>query len=145
MQWQQHKDQYMIVLARGERVVDSLKLFCNMRQIMGGTFWGLGAVNEAEIAVYDVEHKQYHQRGVKGVFETTHLSGTIGILEPDNELIIHAHMTLSDAAFKAVGGHLVEGRVSGTMEISLTAWPKLTKRHDLTIGLNVFELPQDKI
>lgn len=136
MQFQKFENRYMIVLARGEKVMACLERFCDKEKIEGGSFYGLGAVDQAILATYDVPNKKYQEQKIYGVFEVTNLTGTIGML--DNKRIVHAHMTVADEQLLARGGHLVEARVSGTMEITVIPLDRLTKQHDQKTGLNVF-------
>ncbi len=140
MQFEKFGDTYVIVLARGELVMECLARLTESEAIDGGVFVGLGAVDEAELAVYDVPNQEYHKQSLQGVFEVTNLTGTVGMRE--SERIVHGHITLSDTEMVARGGHLVEAKVSGTMEIVLTVLPRLDKQHDDKTGLNVFRLGQ---
>lgn len=140
MQYQKFDNHYVVVMHRGEQVMAGLSRLFEAEQLHGGTFWGLGAVDQAELAVYDVPNQKYHKRLVEGVFEVTNLTGTIGM--KGQERVVHAHMTIADERLTAIGGHLVEARVSGTMEITVIGLPELMKKQDEQTGLWIFELPQ---
>jgi predicted DNA-binding protein with PD1-like motif len=140
MHFQKFDQTYVVVLARGEQVVASLSRLCKAEGIAGGSFYGLGAVDTAELAVYDVPNRTYHRRTLEGVFEVTNLTGTIGV-KAEGDRVVHAHVTLSDEQMAVFGGHLMEARVSGTMEIIVTSLPQLTKRNDEATGWWVFDVP----
>jgi predicted DNA-binding protein with PD1-like motif len=61
----------------------------------------------------------------------------------DGAALPHLHVTLSDEAMHALGGHLVKGIVSATLEVTITVYPtEFTKKHSEEIGLNLYELPE---
>lgn len=132
-----NNDHRVIRLERGEKIVETLKEFCRINSISGGFFFGLGAVDEVELAHYDLGKKKYSVVKFNKPLELLNITGSIGI---GKELIVHTHITLSDNKMHAFGGHLVEARVSGTLEIYLIKLSALRRRHDSQTGLNLFDL-----
>ncbi len=128
---------YLIRLKRGEYINKSLSLFCQKNQIEGGFFYGLGASDETELALYDVGKKKYFSKKFTNPFEITNLTGSIGV---EKKLIVHTHATVANENFQTYAGHLVDARISGTCEIYLTVLPKLTKEYDEETGLKIFNL-----
>lgn len=137
MQYLLENKQYIVVLTRGEQVITTLTKFCHDNNITGGFFMGLGAVEDPTLAHYSVPNKKYSKETLTGAFELTNITGSIGV---EKEIIVHAHVTLSDETMKAYGGHLVETVVGGTVEIILFPTKKLTKRFDEETGLKLFDL-----
>lgn len=130
---------WVIRLARGETVVGSLTSFCKKHALYGGFFYGLGAIDNLEIAHYNVTTKKYASKTYREAFEVTNITGSIGIEEKTKNVIIHAHITVTDNHMRAFGGHLVEARVSGTLELYLVSLPPLAKVYDKETGLKVFD------
>jgi uncharacterized protein len=130
---------FAIRIVRGEKIVGSLASFAKKHNIEGGFFYGLGAVDEAEVAHYDVGSKKYSSKKYKQAFEVTNISGSIGIDKENGNIIVHAHITLSDTDMNAFGGHLVEARVSGTIELYLTTTPRMEKVYDEETGLKLLD------
>ena len=128
---------YIVVLSRGEKVIETLTEFCKDKNIEGGFFTGLGAVEDPTLAHYSVPTKKYSKQTLRGAFELTNITGSIGF---EKEIIVHAHVTLSDETMEAYGGHLVETIVGGTVEIIIFPTKKLTKKLDTTTGLKLFSL-----
>jgi len=128
---------FALRIIRGEKIIESLKKFCAKEHISGGFFYGIGAVDEVELAHYNVENKQYSKQTLKQALELPNLPASIGTCE--GELIIHAHAVFSDTAMNTIGGHLVEAKVSGTAELLLTKTDPLPKRYDEETGLKLFE------
>lgn len=128
-------DWYIVRIKRGERIVEEIKKVCEAEKIEGGLITGIGAVDQVELALYDVTKKEYHKKVVDQPFEVTNITGTIGV---EKELIVHLHITLTDKEMKAFGGHLVDARVSGTAEIFIKKTEKLLKKYDEETGLKLF-------
>lgn len=128
--------QYVIRVKRGEYFVMVLKKFCQQEKIEGGFFYGLGAVDEAELAHYHVTTKKYSAKKLEEALEVTNITGSIGMFE--EEPLIHVHGSFSDAKMRGFGGHIMDARVSGTLEIYLTVIPKLEKEMDEETGLKLF-------
>ena len=131
-----NRQNYIIRLARGERIIASLKKFCQKEKIKGGFFYGLGAVDEAEVAHYDVSTKKYSSKKFNTALEMVNLTGNIGFFQ--KEIIIHAHASFADKNIQPLAGHLVEAKISGTAEIFLTKTKKLEKFYDQKTGLKLF-------
>lgn len=128
--------EYIIRIKRGEKIVAELKRFYLKERIDGGFFYGLGAVDQVELAHYDVSTKKYSSKKFAIPLEMTNITGSVGIC--DKELIIHAHAAFADKEMKVVAGHLVEAVVSGTAEIYFVKTPMLIKSYDPETGLKLF-------
>lgn len=129
--------EWIIRISRGESIISLLETFCIDNHIEGGAFYGIGAADEVELAHYSVDDKTYSTLKFSEPLEVTNITGTIGVAE---KLIVHAHVTCSRADMSCIAGHLVEGKISGTLEVYMTVAPKLTKKKDPKTGLNVFDL-----
>lgn len=103
-------DKVIVRLDRGDEVVNCLEELRNKEKI-NGFFFGIGTVNYLKIGFYDFHKREYVEKIFDEDLEVTSLSGNIG---RDR---IHSHITVTDRDYQAYGGHLIEARVSGTMEI----------------------------
>lgn len=130
---------YLKVIKRGENIVSSLEKFCQEKGIKNGFFYGIGAVDEVELAHYSVENKKYSSFKLSEPLEMVSLQGNV-FLGPEGELIVHAHASFSRPDGEMVGGHLVEGRISGTGEIFFTPLASaLAKSFDEETGLKILK------
>lgn len=132
---------FLIRLDRGEKIIQSLQSFCQKNKIQGGFFYGIGAVDNAEIAHYDVATKKYSSKKINQALEMTAILGNVGFFE--KEIIIHAHVNFADKQMKVIGGHLVEAEISGTGEIFFVKLSKLTKKYNQETGLKLFEFKKN--
>ncbi len=122
----------------GERYPAVFIEFLKKNKIGGGFFVGLGACTNPEVAFYDLEKEKYLTKRFKGDFEVLNLTGNIS--KTGNETIIHQHITLGKKNFEAVGGHLMDMKIGGTLEIFLIVTPELKRSKDRTTGLNLFDI-----
>jgi len=142
MQYQKIDNQTFVVrIERGEEIIASLQKFCQKESIVGGFFYGIGAVDKVELAHYDVATKKYSSKKFTQALELTNLTGNVGQFE--NNLIIHAHASLADKKMTCLGGHLVKATVSGTAEIYFIQAPSLKKNLDEETGLKLFCLEKN--
>ncbi len=139
MNFKKTKNIYVIRLERGEKIIEALKNFCLKNKIKCSYFFGIGALDEAELAHYIVGNKKYSSKVFRQPLEIANMSGNITTM--DNEAYIHCHATLSDEKMKAVAGHLKEGRISATCEIILVKLnADIKRKFDESTGLNLMEL-----
>ena len=139
MKFKKIKDTYFIRLERGEKIIEAIKNFCATNKIKCGYFFGIGALDEAELAHYIVENKKYTSKTLKQPLEITNMNGNIATM--NKEVYLHCHITLSDEHMNAIAGHLKEGKISATCEIILVKLnADINRNYDNFIGLNLLEL-----
>ncbi|MEK7601269.1 MAG: PPC domain-containing DNA-binding protein [Patescibacteria group bacterium] len=140
----------IIVLARGENVIETLTAFCAENKIIAGVFQGIGAVERVKIGYYDLGKKEYFFRDLSacnaqadeaGVFEVASMQGNVALV--DGKPFIHAHAVLSrcDATCECIGAHIKEAFVAVTLEIYLTPLDVVVSRKlDEAIGLKLLDI-----
>jgi len=97
-------------------------------------------VNDAVIALFDQERKQYINKTLTGPLEIASLTGNITRLE-DGKPFAHLHAVLTDAEMNAFGGHLVRAAVNPTCELFLHPLPDaVERRFKPELGLKLMEL-----
>ena len=107
-------DSIVVVLDPGEKIMESLLKVVSDKGIKAGFLFGLGAGKNFTLGYYDLEKKEYIRKEFPEEHEITSMVGNVGIL--DDKPILHIHITLSDREFRAFGGHLFEGTITGTLE-----------------------------
>lgn len=139
MRFKKKENTYIIRLERGEKIIESVKSFCTKNNIKCGYFFGIGALDEAELAHYIVDNKKYTSRVFKQPLEITNLTGNITSMQ--NEVYLHCHITLGDEKMRAISGHLKEGTIAATCEIILVKLDtEINRKHDDFIGLNLLDI-----
>ena len=135
MKIRQVSNGYILVLQKGEKLVDTLSGVCADKNIKAGYLSGLGAVTEAELGFYDLDAKKYHWKMFNGLFEITNLNGTVSYTT------LHIHITLAGKDYQAIGGHLKEATVGGTCEVYIQVFEdSFVRKFDSTTGLNLLQL-----
>lgn len=139
MKFKKTENIYIIRLDRGEKVIESIKGFCTKNNIKCGYFFGIGALDEVELAHYIVDNKKYTSKVFKQPLEITNLIGNITNM--DKGVYLHCHITLGGKDMKAISGHLKEGKIAATCEIILTKLDmKINRKYDAFIGLNLLDI-----
>ena len=132
-------DTYFIRIDRGEKLLETLKNFCTSNKINCGYFFGIGSLDEAELAHYIVKTKKYTSEMFRQPLEIVNLAGNITTMS--NEIYLHCHATLSDVNMEAIAGHLKEGITGATAEIVLVKLDaEINRKYDDSIGLNLLDL-----
>jgi hypothetical protein len=131
-------ERLMLILAKGERIVEQLTLFCRAERILSGSFNAIGAINNVEMAHFDPVKKHYSYKQMSGALEIVSLMGNIS--RNDNEVVIHSHISVSAEDMLCYGGHLKEATVAVTCEITLTDFQTpINRSFDSDIGLNLIQ------
>lgn len=132
----QDGNNFVLVLKKGERVVEALQKFAQKKSINSAWVSGLGAVLEAEIGYYKLDTRDYHFVQLDSILEIVSLSGNVAIYE--NVPMAHLHVVLSDESMKTYGGHLKEAVVGGTVELYIrTIKADLVRQPDAETGLKL--------
>ncbi len=108
----------VLSFAKGEEVLETLGVFAETENIVSASFVGLGAFRVATLAFFNRETRVYDPIPVEEQVELLNITGNITLFEGKPRL--HAHATLSYPDGRTIGGHLIEGRVWPTLELTLT-------------------------
>src|ERR1700761_1657798 len=119
---------WFVVLERGEKVKDRLLALVKQEGIENASFVALGAFEKATIAYFDWQKKKYQNIPVDEQVEVITLVGDI-VPDDKGKPSLHAHTVLGRHDGSTRGGHLIEGHVRPTLEITLTEMPAHLKRH----------------
>ena len=139
MKFRKINDTYLIRLDRREKIIEALKNFCNSNKINCGYFFGIGSLDEAELAHYIVKTKKYTSEMFRQPLEIASLNGNITTM--NDEVYLHCHAALSDVNMESLAGHLKEGIVGATAEIFIVQLDaEVNRKYDEIIGLNLLDL-----
>lgn len=128
--------QTVLVLKRGEEIVETLTKYVSENHLTAAWISGLGGASSITIAWYDITTKKYIDRTIDDALEILNLTGNISI--KDNEPFLHLHGTFAGSDYGAVGGHVKSLTVGLTCEIVLTKLiAPLTRNYDGETGLHL--------
>jgi hypothetical protein len=133
-----HKTRLWIaVLAPGEEVKQALIDFARRENVAAASFVALGAFERAVVAYFEWEKKKYKSIPIDQQVEVITLGGDV-VRNEKNGPDLHAHTVLGLSDGTTRGGHLLEGHVRPTLEMTITETPGhfiRRKRADLGIAL----------
>jgi predicted DNA-binding protein with PD1-like motif len=128
---------YVIAFRPDDDAVAGLNEFARDHKVSCAHFAAIGAFSRATLAWYDFAGKTYREIRVDEPVEVVSCIGDVA-LDQDDVPIVHMHCAVSNHTGKVTGGHLLEARVSATLEVFLTQEPALIRKvRDDRIGLNL--------
>src|SRR5690606_8530479 len=120
---------WLIVLDRGQKLVQTLTEQVQEKNILGGTIVGIGAIKDVELGFYHLEDKYYERRKFEaGDYELISLNGNISLR--DDHPYVHVHTAIGDKTFQVFGGHLFEATIAVTAEIYVIPFGSMPERED---------------
>jgi predicted DNA-binding protein with PD1-like motif len=130
---------WIAVLEKGEEAKASLLKLAKEEGIENASFVALGAFEKATIAYFNWPEKKYENIPVDEQVEVITLVGDI-VPDEKGKPSLHAHTVLGRSDGSTRGGHLIEGRVRPTLEITVTETPAhLTRRKHPDLGVALLE------
>lgn len=131
---------WLAVLDPGEEVIEALKRLAKEHGISAASFVALGAFQRARLAYFDWRDKRYHPIPVDQQVEVVTLAGDMVPDEAGNPSV-HAHAVLGLPDGHTRGGHLAEGHVRPTLEITVTETPAhLVRRRRPEMNLSLIDM-----
>lgn len=126
---------WLVVLDRGQMILESLNQIAAKENILGGHLSAIGALQKPELGFYELHEKNYIRKTFdSGDFELISMNGNISL--KDGQPYVHAHAALGLADFSVIGGHLFDAEVAVTAEIYITPFGAMPERAmDEKLGL----------
>ena len=138
MQFRRFGNKYFVRIDRGEEIMDSLKSFCEQEHITLAEVKALGAVDDFNVGLFDVDEKKYHSNHFAFPAEIVSLWGTV--TTKDGEFYSHIHISAGDKNGHVFGGHLNSATVSATCEMIVeVSEGTVERKFNDEVGLNLFE------
>ena len=130
---------YVLRLAIGEEVIETITEFVGTMGVTAGTVSAIGAVDDPTLGFFDPATKEYLKETFKGSYEVVSLGGTVGLCE--GKPILHLHSVMADRDHQTRAGHLFSAVVSVTLEVHISPLPgTLERKKDEVTGLNLLSL-----
>jgi predicted DNA-binding protein with PD1-like motif len=127
-------------LYESDDVADAIKKTAQENNVKAGVFILIGALKHAVLGCY--KEGEYVFTRLSGHMEVASCMGNIAVDEKD-EILIHAHIVVSNEKGEASGGHLMKGcLVSPTAELVIIEATGVTlrKAFDQKTKLNLLQL-----
>jgi uncharacterized protein len=130
---------WIAVLEMGEEAKTSLLSLAKKENIEAASFVALGAFEKATIGYFNWQTKKYQPIPVDEQVEVITLVGDI-VPDEKGKPSLHAHTVLGRADGSTRGGHMIEGHVRPTLEITVTETPAhLIRRKHPELGVALIE------
>lgn len=128
---------FLLVMKRKDDILSTLLASFSKGSGKCWSISGIGAIENPTIAYYNLQTKQYEKKQYEGIFEIASLNGNISFFQ--EKPIAHVHVVLGTQNHEAIAGHLVEGSVGVTLELTVVPLAKpRTRSFDQETGLNLF-------
>ncbi|TJV43876.1 MAG: DNA-binding protein [Mesorhizobium sp.] len=128
---------FVIVLDPGEEAFTALTDFAADRKVDGASLTAIGAFERATVGWFDPDAKTYRKIPIDEQCEVLSAIGDVALGDDGKpSLHVHAVLGLSDGTTR--GGHLLDGIVRPTLEITLVEAPghlRRSKRPGLGVAL----------
>ncbi len=130
---------WFVVLDAGEEAKQALVDLARNENITAASFVALGAFEKATVAYFDWAARQYRPIPIGSQVEVISLTGDI-VPDANGAPSLHAHTVLGLADGHTRGGHLVEGIVRPTLEMTVTETPgHLVRRRRPEMNLSLIQ------
>jgi hypothetical protein len=101
-----------------EDLAESIKRQAEMNGIKAGYFIIIGSLTRAALGYY--KDGKYDTIRLEGPLEVASCTGNI-VVDEKGEIVVHAHIVVSNEKCEAFGGHLMKGSVVGATAESVMA------------------------
>jgi uncharacterized protein len=131
---------YVLVLDPGDEAFALISKFAADERLSAASLTALGAFSQATVGWFDLGQKTYRKIPVAQQCEVLSAVGDIALDDKDKpSLHMHVVLGLSDGSTR--GGHLLEGQVQPTLEVTLVETPAhLHRRQRPELGLALIDL-----
>src|ERR1700738_2895789 len=128
---------FVLILDQGEEAFAAMTAFANEQAISAASVTAIGAFENAKVGWFDFAAKRYIPISVDEQCEVLSLLGDIAQGD-DGKASLHLHAVLGLRDGSVRGGHLMEGIVRPTLEVTIVetaAHLRRKKRAELGIAL----------
>ncbi len=138
MKLQKSNHTILLVLEKGEDIVECITTFADDQDLTFTSVSGIGACDDVVLKFFNLTTKQYEEKHITKPLELTSLLGNISRL--DNGHFAHLHATFGTQSYETFSGHLAKAIVSATAEIILTVTDlDIQRSFKDAVGLNLLD------
>jgi uncharacterized protein len=131
---------FVLVLDPGEEAFATISNFAEDKRLSAASLTALGAFAKATVGWFDLAAKTYREIPVDQQCEVLSALGDIA-LDDQNKPSLHMHVVVGLSDGSTRGGHLLEGQVQPTLEVTLIEAPaQLRRKKRPELGLALIDL-----
>ena len=135
MDYKNYGSTIVVRLDKGDEIAKRLLEVAEKEKCRFAYLTGIGAVDDFEVGVFDLEKADYNRARYTGNHEINALVGNL--TTKDGKPYLHAHITCTGKDGAVVGGHLFYGKISLTAEIFLQViGGEVDRKYDASVGIN---------
>lgn len=130
---------FVAVFESGDEPIEALTDFAKQEKLRGAHLTGIGAFSTVTLGFFDPFTRDYAKVPIAEQVEVVSLVGNIFLHQGHPK--VHTHVVVARRDGTAMGGHLLEARVSPTLEVVIEdSSRRLRRRFDETSGLALIDL-----
>jgi predicted DNA-binding protein with PD1-like motif len=132
-------DAFLVRLDTGEEIVAAVAAFAHAHSIDAAAVSGIGSAYDVVLGYFDRAARAYERHPVAEEVEIVSLLGNVALKE--GRPFPHLHVTVSGRDFRAMAGHIFEGKAGATCELIVRPMAGYAQRtKDETTGLFLLDL-----
>lgn len=109
---------FQITMRKGDEILAGLTEFAEQNHIKTAHFTAVGAMDSGTLGWFDPDKRAYKKITISSEAEILSLTGNIML--QNGKPFVHAHCVVGLGDGSTKGGHLVEGRISLTLQAFVT-------------------------
>lgn len=134
---------FVVILDPGEEAFATLGDFARSENLSAASLTALGAFSRATVGWFDPQQKTYRKIEIAQQCEVLSAIGDVA-LDDKGKPGLHVHVVVGLSDGQTRGGHLLQGMVHPTLEVTITESPAhLRRKHRPDLGLALIDLSAD--
>lgn len=131
---------FVLILDPGDEAFSAISRFAAEERLSAASLTALGAFSKATVGWFDLDTKSYRKIPVDQQCEVLSALGDIAI-DDQGKPSLHMHVVLGLCDGTTRGGHLLDGAVQPTLEVTLIETPAhLRRKQRPELGLALIDL-----
>jgi uncharacterized protein len=131
---------FVLILDAGEEAFASISRFAEREGLHGASLTALGAFEKAKVGWFDPKERTYRPIPIEEQCEVLSAIGDVATGD-DGKPSLHVHVVLGLGDGTTRGGHLMEGTVGPTLEVTLVETAAhLRRKNHPDLGLALIDL-----
>lgn len=131
---------FVLILDPGDEAFSAISRFAAEERLSAASLTALGAFSKATVGWFDLDAKSYRKIPVDQQCEVLSALGDIAI-DDQGKPSLHMHVVLGLCDGTTRGGHLLDGAVQPTLEVTLIETPAhLRRKQRPELGLALIDL-----
>ena len=138
MEYKRFGNDLLVRIDKGEEILEKMMEVVAAEHVTLASVSALGAINEFEVGMFDIQEKKYYSNVHTGDHEIVSLTGTVSAMA--GKPYAHIHLAAADRDNHVFGGHMNRAMVSATCELVMHAIEgSVDRAYSDEVGLNLLK------